>query len=35
VACYAEYEEHEDVINYFDAVVRAFAQYPSYDILAS
>ncbi|KAL1676153.1 ribonuclease T2-like protein [Schizophyllum commune] len=36
VACYGDsYQEHEDVVNFFDAVVRAFKQYPTYDILAS
>ncbi|KAJ6621084.1 ribonuclease T2 [Mycena sp. CBHHK59/15] len=36
VACYGpSYKEHQDVINFFDAVIRAFHQYPTFDLLAS
>jgi len=36
VVCYApNYQPHQDVIDFFDAVVRAFKQFPTYDILAS
>jgi ribonuclease T2 len=36
VACYgASYEKHEDVINFFDAVIRAQKMYPTFDMLAS
>jgi len=36
VACYgSSYKKHQDVINFYDAVVRAFHQYPTYDMLAS
>ncbi|KAJ7361522.1 ribonuclease T2-like protein [Mycena albidolilacea] len=36
VACYgSSYKEHQDVINFFDAVIRAFHQYPTYDLLAA
>jgi len=36
VACYgSSYKKHQDVINFFDAVIRAFHQYPTYDMLAA
>ncbi|TFK56687.1 ribonuclease T2 [Heliocybe sulcata] len=36
VACYGpDYKEHEDVINFFDSVIRAFKMYPTYDMLAA
>ncbi|KAF7981115.1 hypothetical protein HWV62_34837 [Athelia sp. TMB] len=35
VACYEPYKEHMDLINFFDAVIRAYKRYPTYDILAS
>jgi len=36
VACYGkDYKEHQDVINFYDAAIRAFKQYPTFDMLAS
>ncbi|KAG7452371.1 ribonuclease T2 [Guyanagaster necrorhizus] len=36
VSCYgASYQRHEEVVNFFDAVIRSFHQYPTFDILAS
>ncbi|KAH8119879.1 ribonuclease T2 [Phellopilus nigrolimitatus] len=35
VACYENYKEHEEVVNFFDSVIRAFHMYPTYDILAA
>ncbi|TFK36932.1 ribonuclease T2 [Crucibulum laeve] len=36
VACYGpSYRKHQDVVNFFDAVIRAFHQYPTFDMLAS
>ncbi|KAJ6520036.1 ribonuclease T2-like protein [Mycena sanguinolenta] len=36
VACYGKsYKKHQDVINFFDAVIRAYSQYPTYDMLAA
>jgi hypothetical protein len=36
IACYGpSYKKHQDVINYFDAVIRAFHQYPTFDMLAA
>ncbi|SJL06269.1 related to ribonucleases [Armillaria ostoyae] len=36
VSCYgASYRRHEEVVNFFDAVVRGFHHYPTFDILAS
>lgn len=36
VACYGpQYKEHQDVVNFFDAVVRAFKYFPTFDMLAS
>ncbi|KAJ7596651.1 ribonuclease T2 [Mycena floridula] len=36
VACYgSSYRKHQDVVNFFDAVIRAFKQYPTFDMLAS
>ncbi|EJD03636.1 uncharacterized protein FOMMEDRAFT_154732 [Fomitiporia mediterranea MF3/22] len=34
IACYANYKEHEDVINFFDAVVCAFHMFLTYNMLA-
>ncbi|KAJ6503318.1 ribonuclease T2-like protein [Mycena vitilis] len=36
VACYGpSYKKNQDVINFFDAVIRAYKQYPTFDMLAS
>lgn len=35
VACYQSYKKHQDVVNFFDAVVRAFHRYPTFSMLAS
>ncbi|KAI0068169.1 ribonuclease T2 [Artomyces pyxidatus] len=36
VACYGpDYQEHQDVVDFFNAVIRAFKQFPTFDILAS
>ncbi|KAJ7492414.1 ribonuclease T2-like protein [Mycena latifolia] len=36
VACYGpSYKKNQDVIDFFDAVIRAFHQYPTFDMLAS
>ena len=35
LACYADYKKNQDVVDFFDAVIRAFKQYPTYDVLAS
>ncbi|KAI0052543.1 ribonuclease T2 [Auriscalpium vulgare] len=36
VACYGPgYQKHQDVVDFFNAVVRAFKQFPTFDILAS
>ncbi|KAF9566095.1 ribonuclease T2 [Agrocybe pediades] len=36
VACYGpHYRKHQDVVDFFDAVVRAFRQYPTFDMLAA
>jgi ribonuclease T2 len=36
IACYGpDYKQHQDVINYFDAVIRAFHYFPTYDMLAA
>ncbi|EJD03635.1 ribonuclease T2 [Fomitiporia mediterranea MF3/22] len=35
VACYANYKQHEDVVNFFEAVVRAFHMFPTYDMLTA
>ncbi|KAK7695324.1 hypothetical protein QCA50_002515 [Cerrena zonata] len=36
VACYGpDYKKNQDVVDFFDAVVRAFKQYPTFDMLAS
>lgn len=36
VACYGpQYKKNQDVVDFFDAVVRAFKQYPTFEILAS
>ncbi|OBZ68549.1 Meiotic recombination protein dmc1 [Grifola frondosa] len=36
VTCYgSDYKKHQDVVNFFDAVVRAFHKYPTWDMLAA
>ncbi|KAJ7070831.1 ribonuclease T2 [Mycena amicta] len=36
VKCYGpNYKKHQDVVNFYDAVIRAFKQYPTFDLLAS
>ncbi|KIK70755.1 hypothetical protein GYMLUDRAFT_235173 [Collybiopsis luxurians FD-317 M1] len=36
VACYGStYKAHADVVNFFDSVIRAFHQYPTFDMLAA
>ncbi|KAK7465340.1 hypothetical protein VKT23_005319 [Stygiomarasmius scandens] len=36
IACYgSSYKKHQDVVNFFDAVIRAFKQYPTFDMLAA
>ncbi|KAL0951499.1 hypothetical protein HGRIS_008184 [Hohenbuehelia grisea] len=36
VACYGpSYKKNQDVVNYFDAVIRAFHRYPTFDMLAA
>lgn len=35
VKCYANYRVHEDVINFFESVVRAFSMFPTFDMLAA
>ncbi|EIM92241.1 ribonuclease T2 [Stereum hirsutum FP-91666 SS1] len=36
VACYGpDYKEHQDVVDFFQAVIRAFKMFPTYDILAA
>ncbi|KAF9643851.1 ribonuclease T2 [Thelephora ganbajun] len=35
VACYTDYQEHEEVVNYFETVVRGFQRHPTYDLLAA
>ncbi|KAL5533933.1 hypothetical protein ACEPAG_393 [Sanghuangporus baumii] len=35
VACYENYYEHEDVVNFFDTTVRAFHMFPTFDMLAA
>jgi ribonuclease T2 len=36
VACYGpKYRKHQDVVDFFDAVVRAFHQYPTFNMLAA
>ncbi|THH33438.1 hypothetical protein EUX98_g792 [Antrodiella citrinella] len=36
VACYGDnYQEHEEVVGFFEAVIRAFKIYPTYDMLAA
>ncbi|EJF66828.1 ribonuclease T2 [Dichomitus squalens LYAD-421 SS1] len=36
VACYGpDYKNHQDVVDFFDAVVRAFKNYPTFNILAA
>ncbi|KAI5121169.1 hypothetical protein M0805_007166 [Coniferiporia weirii] len=34
-ACYEDYKEHEDVVNFFESVVRAFQMFPTFNILAA
>lgn len=36
VTCYGpKYKKHQDVIDFYEAAIRAFKQYPTFDILAS
>ncbi|KAG6821402.1 hypothetical protein H0H93_014199 [Arthromyces matolae] len=36
VKCYgSSYKKHQELINYYDAAIRAFHLYPSYDVLAA
>ena len=36
VACYGpSYKQHQEVIDFFDAAIRAYKQYPTYNLLAS
>ncbi|TFK77340.1 ribonuclease T2 [Pluteus cervinus] len=36
IACYGRsYKKHEDVVNFFDAAIRAFHRYPTFDMLAA
>ncbi|KAJ7446438.1 ribonuclease T2-like protein [Mycena galericulata] len=36
VACYgSSYQKHQDVINFYDSVIRAYKQYPTFDMLGS
>ena len=36
VSCYGpDYKKHQDVVDFFDAVVRAFKMYPTYNMLAA
>jgi ribonuclease T2 len=36
VACYGpDYKKHQDVVDFFQATVRAFQQYPTYEFLAT
>lgn len=36
VSCYgAKYKKHQEVIDFYDAVIRAFKMYPTYDMLAA
>ncbi|KAJ7631154.1 ribonuclease T2 [Roridomyces roridus] len=36
VACYGpSYKKHQDVVDFFDAVIRAYKQYPTFDMLGS
>ncbi|KAJ3511486.1 hypothetical protein NLJ89_g4074 [Agrocybe chaxingu] len=36
IACYGPgYRKNQDVVNYFDAAIRAFHQYPTFDMLAA
>ena len=36
VACYGHnYKQHQDVIDFFEAVIRAFKMYPTFDMLAA
>ncbi|KAF8078845.1 ribonuclease T2 [Lyophyllum atratum] len=36
IKCYgSSYKKHQDVINYYDAAIRAYHQYPTFDILAA
>ncbi|KAF9460114.1 ribonuclease T2, partial [Collybia nuda] len=35
-ACYgSSYKKHQDLVNYFESTIRAFHQFPTYDILAA
>lgn len=36
VACYGpDYKKNQDVVDFFDAVVRAFKMYPTWEMLAA
>ena len=36
VACYGpDYKKNQEVVDFFDATVRAFKMYPTYDMLAA
>ena len=36
VACYGpNYQKHQEVIDFFEATIRAFKMYPTYDMLAA
>ncbi|TDL28264.1 ribonuclease T2 [Rickenella mellea] len=35
IACYANYRKHEDVVNFFDATIRAYKMFPTYELLAT
>jgi len=34
VKCFSDDREHQDVINFFDGVIRAFSKFPTFDFLA-
>ncbi|KZV89402.1 ribonuclease T2 [Exidia glandulosa HHB12029] len=33
--CYPKYKQHEEVVNFFDTVIQAYKQYPTYKFLAA
>ena len=36
VACYGpDYKKHQDVVDFYDAVIRAYKMFPTYDMLAA
>lgn len=36
VACYGtDYKKHQDLVDFFQAAIRAYKQYPTYDMLAA